>query len=59
MSETMLTEIASVIAIVLGLVFLVLKNRKKTVLPLDDFRRFPLIRKTVLSHDTAEFVFGL
>lgn len=55
----MLTEIASVIAIVLGLVFLVLKNRKKTVLPLDDFRPFPLIRKTVLSHDTAEFVFGL
>ena len=29
------------------------------VLPLDDFKEFPLIRKQVLSHDTARFTFGL
>ena len=34
-------------------------GKKKTVLPLDEFQRFPLIRKKVLSHDTAEFTFGL
>lgn len=32
---------------------------KKKVLPLDDFAEFPLIRKEVLSHDTARFTFGL
>ena len=29
------------------------------VLPMDDFGEFPLIRKQVLSHDTARFTFGL
>lgn len=53
----LLAGIVSAVALILG--FLFLMNRKKTVLPLDDFKPFPLIRKTVLSHDTAEFVFGL
>ncbi len=53
----LLAGIVSVVALILG--FLFLMNKKKTVLPLDDFRAFPLIRKTILSHDTAEFVFGL
>ena len=53
----LLAGIVSAVALILG--FLFLMNKKKTVLPLDDFKPFPLIRKTVLSHDTAEFVFGL
>lgn len=53
----LLAGIVSAVALILG--FLFLMNRKKTVLPMDDFKPFPLIRKTVLSHDTAEFVFGL
>ena len=41
-----------------GLVFLM--NRKpKTVLPMDDFQKFPLIKKESLSHDTRKFTFGL
>mmetsp|Transcript_29535 Transcript_29535/g.69484 ORF Transcript_29535/g.69484 Transcript_29535/m.69484 type:complete len:309 (-) Transcript_29535:105-1031(-) len=54
----LLAGIVSVVALVLGFIFLSM-NKKKTVLPLDEFKPFPLIRKTVLSHDTAEFVFGL
>lgn len=51
---------STVIALVLGLFFLVKSNpKKKTMLPLDDFQPFPLIRKDVLSHDTAKFTFGL
>jgi len=53
-----LAGIISAAALVLGFIFLAL-NKKKTVLPMDDFKPFPLIRKTVLSHDSAEFVFGL
>jgi cytochrome-b5 reductase len=53
----LLAGIVSVVALVLGFIFLA--NRKKTVLPMDDFKPFPLVRKTVLSHDTAEFAFGL
>lgn len=34
-------------------------SRNPKVLPLEDFRDFPLIRKEVLSHDTARFTFGL
>lgn len=55
--DNILTFIVSAVALILG--FLFLMKRKKTVLPMDDFKPFPLIRKTVLSHDTAEFVFGL
>lgn len=53
----LLAGIVSAVALILGFIFLM--NKKKTVLPLDDFKKFPLIRKTVLSHDTAEFAFGL
>jgi cytochrome-b5 reductase len=52
----------TVLALVLGAVFLLFKKSKSTpptVLPLDDFQPFPLIRKDVLSHDTARFTFGL
>lgn len=54
----LLAGIVSAVALVLGFIFMTL-NRKKTVLPMDEFKPFPLIRKTVLSHDTAEYVFGL
>jgi len=54
----LLAGIVSAVALVLGFIFIAL-NRKKTVLPMDEFKPFPLIRKTVLSHDTAEYVFGL
>jgi len=54
----LLAGIVSAVALVLGFLYMAL-NKKKTVLPMDDFKPFPLIRKTVLSHDTAEYVFGL
>eukprot|EP00529_Nitzschia_sp_RCC80_P029819 CAMPEP_0113518708 /NCGR_PEP_ID=MMETSP0014_2-20120614/43100_1 /TAXON_ID=2857 /ORGANISM="Nitzschia sp." /LENGTH=307 /DNA_ID=CAMNT_0000416317 /DNA_START=90 /DNA_END=1013 /DNA_ORIENTATION=- /assembly_acc=CAM_ASM_000159 len=50
---------ASFLALLIGAYFLFGKSKKPTVLPLDDFKPFPLIRKDVLSHDTARFVFGL
>ena len=54
----LLAGLVSAAALVLGFIFMAM-NKKKTVLPLDDFKPFPLIRKTVLSHDSAEYVFGL
>lgn len=48
---------AAVIAVVLGLLFQ--PSGPPKALPLDDFEEFPLIRKEVLSHDTARFTFGL
>lgn len=55
----MVAGIVSVVALLLGALFLFTSSRKRTVLPLDDFRAFPLIRKDVLSHDTARFTFSL
>lgn len=52
--------VISVVALMLGAYFLFGKSKRlPTVLPLDDFQPFPLIRKDVLSHDTARFTFGL
>jgi cytochrome-b5 reductase len=55
----LLAGIVSVVALLLGTLFLFTSSKKPTVLPLDDFKAFPLIRKDVLSHDTARFTFGL
>jgi cytochrome-b5 reductase len=50
--------VASMVCIILGaLVFL--NKKPPTVLPHADFKKYPLIRKEVLSHDTAKFTFGL
>ena len=48
-----------VLAVGLAYVLLQSKQGPPKVLPLDDFEEFPLIRKQVLSHDTARFTFGL
>ena len=54
----LIAVIVSIVALVLGSIYLLL-SKKKTVLPLLEFKPFPLIRKKVLSHDTACFTFGL
>jgi cytochrome-b5 reductase len=51
--------IATAVAVLLGAIFLFKSKKPPTVLPLDDFKPFKLIRKEVLSHDTARFTFGL
>jgi cytochrome-b5 reductase len=50
---------STVVALLVGAFLLFSKKKVPKVLPLDDFQPFPLIRKEVLSHDTARFVFGL
>lgn len=52
------------ISVVLGLLSMVylyrlLNSAPKTFLPVADFTPLPLLRKEVLSHDTAKFVLGL
>jgi cytochrome-b5 reductase len=59
-SDSLFLIVATTVAVLLG--FILMKSRRvhlPTVLPLDDFRPFKLIRKEVLSHDTARFTFGL
>lgn len=52
--------IITIAALLLGALFLFFQSKKKkTTLPLEEFQPFPLIRKKVLSHDTACFTFGL
>ena len=51
--------VATAVAVLLGAIFLFKSKRAPTVLPLDDFQPFKLVRKEVLSHDTARFTFGL
>lgn len=58
-NHMLIAAIASIAALLLGAFFGFLKLKNRTVLPLEEFRPFPLIRKKVLSHDTAEFTFGL
>jgi len=53
----LIAGIVSVVALIVGAFFLF--KSKKTVLPLTEFKPFPLIRKKVLSHDSACFTFGL
>lgn len=58
--DNLLLLVATAVAVLLGAIFLFNKSKKPpTVLPLDDFKPFKLIRKEVLSHDTARFTFGL
>jgi len=52
------TIVTSSVALVLGFIY-VWMQKEPTVLPLEDFVPFPLIRKKVLSHDTAKFTFAL
>jgi hypothetical protein len=54
----LIAVIVSIVALILGSLYLLLSKKKK-VLPLLEFKPFPLIRKKVLSHDTACFTFGL
>jgi cytochrome-b5 reductase len=60
--DSLFLIVATAVAVLVGFLFLLKSKQKQhlpTVLPLDDFRPFQLIRKEVLSHDTARFTFGL
>jgi cytochrome-b5 reductase len=60
LEDNFMLVVATVVAVLVGAIFFFQSNKKTpTVLPLDDFQKFPLIRKEVLSHDTARFTFGL
>ena len=51
--------VISIVAIVVGYFVLFKKKSLPTVFPLDEFQKFPLIRKQNISHDTRKFTFGL
>ena len=57
--NTFVIGIASLVCLIVG-TFVFLNNRKPpTVLPQEEFKEYPLIRKEQLSHDTRKFTFGL
>lgn len=57
--DLFLVGLITIVCLVFGAVFFLKFATPPTVLPKKDFEKFPLIKKTELSHDTREFVFGL
>lgn len=58
-SENGILILASLLCVIVGTLFLMMKKKAPTVLPTTEFHLFPLIRKEVVSHDVAIFTFGL
>ena len=59
LDDNMMLVVATVVAVLVGAIVLFKSRKAPTVLPLDEFKKFPLIRKEALSHDVARFTFGL
>ncbi len=57
--NTLLVGVISVVCLVVGTLVFLKFSKPPTVLPQEDFKQYPLIRKEVLSHDTRRFTFGL
>jgi len=57
--NTLLVGAISVVCILVGTLVFLKFSKPPTVLPQDEFKKFPLIRKEVLSHDTRRFTFAL
>ena len=57
--NTLLVGVLSVVCIVIGTLVFFKFSKPPTVLPQEDFKKYPLIRKESLSHDTRRFTFGL
>ena len=58
LSDPTVIFLVSIVCIILG-TFVFFNKKPPTVLPQDDFKGYPLIRKEALSHDSAKFTFGL
>lgn len=57
--NTFLIGVVSVVCLVLGTLVFFKFSKPPKVLPQEEFKAYPLIRKEVLSHDTRRFTFGL
>ena len=57
--NTLLVAVASVICLIVGALVFLQSKKLPSVLPQTDFKKYPLIRKEILSHDTRRFTFGL
>lgn len=57
--NTLLVGVASLVCLLIGTLVFVKFSKPPTVLPQADFKKYPLIKKENLSHDTRKFTFGL
>jgi cytochrome-b5 reductase len=57
--NTLLIGLISIVCLVVGTLVFLKSKKPPTVLPQQDYKDYPLIRKEVISHDTRKFTFGL
>lgn len=57
--NTMLVGAISAVCLLIGTLVFIQFSKPPTVLPQSEFKKYPLIRKEILSHDTRRFTFGL
>ena len=57
--NTLLIAAASAVCMVVGALILLKLSKPPRVFPQSEFKKYPLIRKEIISHDTRKFTFGL